>query len=79
MGERGQVVIPLEFRKRMKLQHGEKFMVLGDYDTLLLKRIKAPAMREFELMLGKGHAHARKHGLAERDLHKAIMKARAKK
>ena len=79
LGERGQVVIPQEFRKSMGLHGGEKFIVLGSGDTLLLKRIKVPTIADFEGMLRKAHAHARKHRLTEKHLEEAIRKARAKK
>ena len=79
MGERGQVVIPLEFRKSMGLQPGEKFIVTGREDFLILKKMKAPTIDEFEKMLRSAHEHARKHGLTETDLEEAIKTARRKK
>jgi len=79
LGERGQIVIPQEFRKSMDLHPGEKFMVVGREDTLIIKRIKAPTLEDFEDMLKKGHAHAKKHRLTKDDLAKAIKKARTKK
>ena len=78
LGERGQVVIPQEFRKSMGLHIGEKFIVVERGDMLVLKRIKAPTMEEFDVMIAKGHAHAKKHGLTEKDLQEAIRRARAK-
>ena len=77
MGERGQIVVPNEFRKNMGLEKGDKFIVIEQGDTLLFKRLKAPSMKEFEMMLSKTHEHARKHGLTEKDLAEAIKKARS--
>jgi len=79
MGERGQVVIPQEFRKRMKLSAGEKFVVIAHDDTLILKRLIAPSLKDFEFMLGKAHSHARKHGITESEMQNAIGKVRKKK
>jgi AbrB family looped-hinge helix DNA binding protein len=79
LGERGQVVIPLEFRKSMGLHGGDKFVVLGQGDTLLLKKLRVPTKEEFEMMLKKAHEHAAKHHLTEKDLEEAIKKARAAK
>ncbi|MFH1181616.1 MAG: AbrB/MazE/SpoVT family DNA-binding domain-containing protein [Candidatus Woesearchaeota archaeon] len=79
LGERGQVVIPLEFRKSMGLRGGDKFIVLGQGDTLLLRKLRAPTMEEFEEMLKEGQAFAKKHHLAEKDVEDAIKKARAAK
>ncbi len=78
MGERGQVVIPQEFRKRMGLQRGEKFIVVSEGDVLLFKRLSAPSLQDFELMLGKAHAHSARHGITESDAAEALRKARKK-
>lgn len=76
LGERGQVVIPQEFRKSMRLHKGEKFAVIGSGDTLIFKRLQVPKLEDFEQMLMKGHAHASKHGLTSKDLDDAVRKAR---
>jgi len=78
LGERGQVVIPQEFRKSMGLHIGEKFVVIERGDMLILKRIKAPTMEDFDVMIKKGHAHAKKHKLTEKDLQEAIKKVRTR-
>jgi AbrB family looped-hinge helix DNA binding protein len=79
LGERGQVVIPLEFRKSMGLHGGDKFVVTGQGDTLLLRKLRAPSREEFELMIRRAHEHAAKHNLTEKDLEEAIKKVRAAK
>lgn len=78
IGERGQVVIPQNFREQMSIHKGDKFMILQRGDMLVLKRIKAPSKKDFELMLKKGHEHAQKHKLTREDLNQAIKKARGK-
>ncbi len=79
LGERGQIVIPQEFRKNMNLHTGEKFMVIGKDDTLIFKRITAPTIEYFDAMIAKGHQHAKKHKLTEKDLDEALKRARAKR
>jgi len=78
MGERGQVVIPKEFREDMGLHIGEKFIVIERGDMIIFKRLRAPTIEEFEVMIKKGHAHAKKHKLTKKDLKEAIKKARQK-
>ena len=78
IGERGQVVIPQSFRDEMSIHKGDKFMVLQRGDMLVLKKLRAPSKSDFEKMLQKGHAHAKKHGLTKDDLQDAIKKARKK-
>lgn len=49
MGERGQVVVPQEFRKGLKLKKGEKFIVVKDDNKLIfepMKNLKAKAIEE---------------------------------
>ncbi|MBS3136537.1 AbrB/MazE/SpoVT family DNA-binding domain-containing protein [Candidatus Woesearchaeota archaeon] len=79
LGERGQLVIPQEFRRSLGLHQGDKFIVVGRRDTLVLKRISATSMREFEFMLKKGHSHAAKNRIKESDMDVALGKARNKK
>ena len=78
LGERGQIVIPQEFRDDMNLQKGDKFIVIEHGDSLIFKRMKEPSLKEFEAMLKKGREHANKHNLTEKDLSEAVQKARAR-
>ena len=79
LGQRGQVVIPQEFRKSMGLHIGEKFVVIERGDMLILKRIKAPTIEDFDVMIKKGHERAKKLGLTEKDLEEARKRSRTKK
>lgn len=76
IGERGQVVIPQSVRDDMSIHKGDKFMVLQRGDMLVLKKLRAPSMDDFNKMLQKSHAHAKKQGLTEKDLHDAVKRAR---
>jgi AbrB family looped-hinge helix DNA binding protein len=78
IGERGQVVIPQSFREQMGLSKGDKFMVLQRGDMLLLKKMKAPTMEDFDRMLKKSQEHAKKHGMTPKDLQDAIDRVRHK-
>ena len=79
LGERGQIVIPQEFRKSLGLHAGEKFIVVARDGALIFRRLKAPSMKEFDSMLAKSHEHARKHKLTEKDMWDSIKKARSGK
>jgi len=78
IGERGQVVIPQSFRDIMSIHKGDKFMVLQRGDMLVLKKLRAPTINDFDKMLEKSHAHAKKHGLTKADLEDAIKRVRKK-
>ena len=72
LGERGQIVIPQEFRKSLDLQTGEKFMVMVQNDTLIFKRLKAPSIGDFKKMLAKSRAHAKKYKITQKDVDEAL-------
>ena len=78
LGERGQVVIPQSFRNDMSIHKGDKLMVLQRGDMLVFKKLRAPSRSDFNKMLKKTHAHAKKHNLTEKDLKDAIKRARKK-
>ena len=68
-----------EFRKSMGLHIGEKFVVIERGDMLILKRIKAPTIEDFDVMIKKGHERAKKLRLTEKDLEDARKRSRTKK
>jgi AbrB family looped-hinge helix DNA binding protein len=47
VGERGQVVIPVEARKRLEINPGEKLLVMGHPFAAGLVLVKIDSMREF--------------------------------
>ena len=51
VGERGQVVIPVEARKRYNIETGDKILIVGAPHEKGLMLVKIDAMREFMLTL----------------------------
>ncbi len=47
VGERGQIVIPVEARKRYNIETGDKILIMGAPHGRGLMLIKIDAMREF--------------------------------
>ena len=43
MSSRGQIVIPQGLRERLKLNEGEKFIVIGQDNTIVLKKVEMPS------------------------------------
>ncbi|MBU0757911.1 MAG: AbrB/MazE/SpoVT family DNA-binding domain-containing protein [Nanoarchaeota archaeon] len=79
LGERGQVVIPQVFRKKINMKTGDKFIVMQRGEALIFKKMEAPSIDDFNIMIEKGHEHARRHNLTPADMEEAIKKARGKK
>lgn len=78
MSSKGQVVIPEDIRKHLKLATGTKFVVVGEKDTVILKMIQPPPKKELKSLLAKARTAARKASLNKSDIEEAIKKARKK-
>jgi len=79
MSSRGQVVIPEEIRKRLKLKAGSQFVVVGEKDTVILKAISPPSLAEFDDLIMEARKQARKAGLKRSDITAAIGKVRGRR
>lgn len=78
MSSKGQVVIPENIRKRLKLKAGSQFVVVGDEDVVILKAVSAPSMEEFDALIAEARKQAREAGLKKADIAAAIAKARGR-
>ncbi|MFK8020737.1 MAG: AbrB/MazE/SpoVT family DNA-binding domain-containing protein [Pseudomonadales bacterium] len=78
MSSKGQVVIPEQIRDQLDLEAGSQFVVLGDKDVVILKRIAAPALGEFDELISEVRAQAKVAGLKKGDIGTAIEQARKK-
>jgi len=76
LSSRGQVVIPEEIRRRLGLEPGVRFVVVGDGDTVVLKRIEAPSLKELDALVSRARKAAKKAGLREQDIVEAIRRVR---
>jgi AbrB family looped-hinge helix DNA binding protein len=76
MSSKGQIVIPEEIRKRLGLKAGDKFLVVGDKDVVILKSISTPSIDEFDDLIAKARKQAERAGLKRSDITEAIVKSR---
>lgn len=52
VGEKGQIVIPIEARKKMKVEKGDKLLVFGvDHETLVITKLSK--LKEYASHLSK--------------------------
>lgn len=79
LSSKGQVVIPEDVRKALGLEVGAQFVVMGDGDTVVLKRIAVPAKSELRSLIGKVRSQARRAGVRPRDVKEAIRSVRRRK
>jgi len=72
MSSRGQIVIPQILRNRMKIHEGEKFVVIGGNNTIILKRLEMPSFSGVDKLLKKTGEFAKKKGIKKSDVEEAI-------
>lgn len=77
LSSKGQVVIPESVRRRLGLDPGAEFVVLGQGDTIVLRRISAPSMREFDEIVARARQAAQRAGMRRSDIAEAIESVRS--
>ncbi|MBS3165535.1 AbrB/MazE/SpoVT family DNA-binding domain-containing protein [Candidatus Woesearchaeota archaeon] len=78
LSSRGQVVIPQGIRDRLHLFEGEKFVIIGEEDTIILKKLEVPSFKGFDKLLLKTREFVQKKGLKPSDVEGGITVARGK-
>ena len=77
VSEKGQVVIPSSLRRVMKIEKSDQFLVFGEGDTIVLKKIEKPAFKKsFEQIAKPLQKAAKQVGLTRKDLENAIRDVR---
>jgi len=74
ISSRGQIVIPQELRKKLRIEIGEKFVVLGKDDTIVLKKIEVPSFKGFEKLLKETREFAKEKNIKESEMDEVIKK-----
>ena len=78
ISSRGQVVIPQNLRERLRINAGEKFVVIGDNNTIVLKKLEMPSFSGVDKLLKKTREFTKTKGLKESDIEEAIKNVRRK-
>ena len=79
MSSKGQVVIPEEIGKKLKLKPGAQFVEFGDKDVVIFKTISPPSIGEFDKLIADARKQAKQAGMKKSDIKAAINKIRAQK
>jgi len=79
MSSKGQVVIPEAIREELGLESGCQFLVLGENDAVILKKISPPSKKQFRGLIARARKEAKKAGLRPEDVTNAIKKVRGGK
>ena len=78
MSSKGQVVIPENIRKRLKLKTGDQFVVIGEKDVVILKAISPPSMKDFDGIIAEARRQVRRYGMKRSDIAAAVAKVRGR-
>jgi AbrB family looped-hinge helix DNA binding protein len=78
VSSRGQVVIPQSLRDRLKIHEGEKFVIIGEDNMIVLKKLEMPSFSGIDKLLKKTREFAKQKGLKETDVEESIREARKK-
>ena len=82
MSSKGQIVIPQDIRKDIRVDEGDIFAVTGSGDTIILKRINTPSkealLKSLEEIAKSGKKRLQKMRIKEKDIPKIVEKSRRK-
>ncbi len=78
MSSKGQVVIPENIRKQLKLEAGTQFVVVGEKDVIILKSISPLSLDQFDNLIAEARKKGKQAGIKKSDISDAILKARGK-
>jgi AbrB family looped-hinge helix DNA binding protein len=78
MSSKGQFVVPRDIREEMGLQKTDKFVLVHDKDSILLKKInREEATRKMAKLLDTMARKFKDAGITEEDVKGAVRRARA--
>ena len=78
VSSRGQIVIPQSLRERMGIHTGEKFIVVGEDNTIVLKKLEMPSLNGVDKLIKRTRDFAKKQGISRSDVRKAVQQVRRK-
>ena len=80
MSSKGQIVIPQDIREEINAGEGTLFVVIGNKDTVILKKIQTPSQEELLQNLKdiakEGKKRLQAMGYDESDIPKIVAKSR---
>jgi len=77
LSERGQIVIPTEVRRSMHLKEGERFIVMGLGDTIVLRKLEFSKEKlRLKKLMAEARARAKKSGFTEKEIQELIQATR---
>ena len=79
MSSKGQIVIPENIRDRLGLKPGEQFVVVGEDDVVILKKIAPLSMADFDELITTARQQARQASMKRSDISSAVGATRGRR
>lgn len=79
VSSKGQISLPINIRKRLSIDTGDKLVIYASGDAIMLKTLKMPSKTEFELALKETQKWAKSVGYKESDVDGIIKSYRKTK
>lgn len=79
VSSKGQISLPIEFRRNMAIDTGDKLVAYAYGDTIMLKTLKLPTAEECKAAMDEAQAWAASVGYKEEDVNDIIKEVRQRK
>lgn len=79
VSSKGQISLPVNIRKLLSIDTGDKLVAYTSGDVIILKTLKLPSAEEFESSLDEAQKWAKSVGYNEDDVNDIVKSVRKKK
>lgn len=79
LSSKGQVALPINMRRKLSIDTGDKLVCYISGDVILLKAIKLPSISDFEKAMDDARDWAAAVGYKEEDVNDIVKSVRKKK
>ncbi len=78
ISSRGQVVIPQGVRDKLNLHEGEKFVVIGEAGTIILKKLEMPSFKGVDKLLERTREFVKTKNIKPKEVNEAVKRVRSR-
>lgn len=79
LSSKGQVALPINMRRKLSIDSGDKLVCYISGDVILMKAIKLPSISDFEKAMDEAKDWANAVGYKEEDVNDIVKSVRKKK
>lgn len=79
VSSKGQISLPINIRKRLSIDTGDKLVAYASGDAIMLKTLKMPSIEEFETALKQTQKWAKSAGYKQSEVDSLIKSYRKNK